>query len=235
MANIDLVLSHHELIENPTARVPICLVLDASPSMGYAHHGDQETPIEALNAGVQAFYEAISKDEIALYAADIAIVTFSEVAQIDADFGSVERGPPMVSIHSGGGGTSIGGGVELALDVLERRKTQYKETGVDYYQPWLVLMTDGAPTDRTHNALGNKVSEMVRQKKLTTFPIGVGSQADMQTLELFSPTRPPLRLQGMRFAEFFEWLSRSVAATSRSTPGEAVKLDLEGIKGWAEL
>jgi uncharacterized protein YegL len=171
---------------------------------------------------------------MARYAADIAIVTFSDVARIDADFGSAERGAPPIYIHSGGG-TSIGGGVELALDILERRKTQYRETGVDYYQPWLVLMTDGAPTDQTHHAAGSKVSDMVRQKKLSIFPIGVGSQADMQTLGLFSPTRPPLRLQGLRFAEFFEWLSRSVAATSRSTPGEVVKLDVEGIKGWGEL
>lgn len=234
MASTELVLSHQQLIENPTARVPICLVLDASPSMGQAHRGDRETPIEALNVGVQAFYEAISKDEMALYAADIAIITFSDVARIDADFGSVERGAPTVSIHRGGG-TSIGGAVDLALDILERRKTQYKETGVDYYQPWLVLMTDGAPTDRTHHMAGSKASDMVRQKKLTIFPIGVGSQADIQTLGLFSPTRPPLMLQGLRFTEFFEWLSRSVAATSRSTPGEAVKLDVEGIKGWAEL
>jgi len=234
MVGTDLILSHHELIENPTARVPICLVLDASPSMGQVHVGDHVTPIEALNAGVKTFYEAISADEMALYAADIAIVTFSDVARIDADFGSVERGAPTVSIHSGGG-TSIGSGVELALDILERRKLQYKETGVDYYQPWLVLMTDGAPTDRSHLAAGSKVADMVRHKKLTVFPIGVGSQADMKTLELFSPTRPPLRLQGLRFAEFFEWLSRSVAATSRSTPGEAVTLDVGGIKGWAEL
>ncbi|QQP88545.1 VWA domain-containing protein [Skermanella sp. TT6] len=234
MASTDLVLSHHELIENPTARVPICLVLDASPSMEETHYGDRQTPIEALNIGVQAFYEDISKDEMARYAADIAIVTFSDVSRIDTDFGSVERGAPMVSIH-GGGGTSIGSGVELALDILERRKKQYKETGVDYYQPWLVLMTDGAPTDQTHHGAGRKVSDMVRQKKLIIFPIGVGSKADMQTLELFSPTRPPLRLQGLCFAEFFKWLSSSVAATSRSTPGEAVKLDVEGIKGWAEL
>ena len=234
MARTDLVLSHHELIENPTARVPICLVLDASPSMGQAHRGDRNTPMEALNAGVQAFYEAISKDEMALYAADVAIVTFPDVARIDVDFGSVERGAPAISIHSGGG-TSIGGGVELALDILERRKMQYKQTGVDYYQPWLVLMTDGAPTDHTHHAAAGKVSDMVRQKKLTIFPIGVGSQADMHTLGLFSLSRPPLALQGLRFAEFFEWLSRSVAATSRSTPGERVTLDLEGIKGWAEL
>ncbi|EME68018.1 hypothetical protein H261_20597 [Paramagnetospirillum caucaseum] len=31
------------------------------------------------------------------------------------------------------------------MEMLNARKAQYKETGVDYYQPWLVmLMSDGA-------------------------------------------------------------------------------------------
>jgi uncharacterized protein YegL len=233
MTGTDLIISHHELIENPTARVPICLVLDASPSMSQHHWGDTKTPIEALNAGVQTFYEAVSEDEMALYAADIAIVSFSDLVKVEADFGSVQRGAPEITVH--GEGTSIGSGVETALGLLDQRKSQYKETGVDYYQPWLVLMTDGAPTDKTHSAVAERVADMVRQKKLTVFPIGVGSAADLRTLALFSPNRAPLSLQGLRFAEFFEWLSRSVAATSRSTPGEAVKLDTAGIKGWADL
>ena len=32
-----------------------------------------------------------------------------------------------------------------------------------------------------------------------------------------------------------EWLSRSVSRTSQSMPGDTVKLDLAGIKGWADL
>lgn len=234
MSRNELILSHHELIENPTARVPVCLVLDASPSMSQRHRGDQLTAIEALNAGVKAFYDEVAGDEIALYAADVAVVSFSEVAKVEVDFGSVERGAPTIDIHNGGG-TSIGSGVDAALNLLERRKQQYKETGVDYYQPWLVLMTDGAPTDKTHIEASRKAVDLINRKKLTIFPIGIGSEAELSTLAMFSPTRPPLRLQGLRFAEFFEWLSKSVAATSRSTPGETVKLDVEGIKGWAEL
>ena len=57
----------------------------------------------------------------------------------------------------------------------------------------------------------------------------------MNTLARFSPNRPPLRLDGLKFKEFFEWLSKSVARVSRSTPGDTVKLDLEGLAGWAEL
>ena len=234
MAREDYVLKHQELIENPTARVPICLVLDASPSMGATHPGDAESAIEALNRGVEAFYDQISSDEMARYAADIAMVSFSDRAHVEVDFGSVERGPQRIRLHDGGG-TSIGSGVELGLNLLEQRKAQFKATGVDYYQPWLVLMTDGAPTDRSHEAAAIKVADMVKNKRLTVFPIGVGAEADLSALAPFSPNRPPLKLKGLNFREFFEWLARSVSTTSRSTPGEKVQLDTDGIKGWGEL
>ena len=57
----------------------------------------------------------------------------------------------------------------------------------------------------------------------------------MGVLAQFSPKRPPLKLQGLKFREFFAWLSKSVSKTSQSTPGESVKLDVDGIKGWGEL
>lgn len=76
---------------------------------------------------------------------------------------------------------------------------------------------------------------MVNQKKLTVFPIGIGSDADMDVLAQFSPKRAPLKLQGLKFREFFAWLSKSVSKTSQSTPGESVKLDVEEIKGWGVL
>ena len=43
------------------------------------------------------------------------------------------------------GNTPMGEGVRLALDLLDKRKQEYKDKGVDYYQPWLVLMSDGQP------------------------------------------------------------------------------------------
>ena len=57
----------------------------------------------------------------------------------------------------------------------------------------------------------------------------------MDVLAKFSPKRTPLKLKGLNFREFFAWLSKSVSKTSQSMPGEDVKLDFEGIKGWGEL
>lgn len=227
--NNNQLLRIEDLVNNPTARVPVCLCLDISGSMN-------GQPIDELNEGVRLFYEAIKEDETALYSAEISIVTFGGAAECRSDFASLELQPNAPKL-SASGMTPMGEAVNIALDLLDQRKEEYKERGVDYYQPWLVLMTDGSPNGDSHELSRaiNRTVNLVNNKKLTVFPIGIGQDADMNVLMQFSPKRPPLKLKGLKFREFFAWLSKSVSKTSQSTPGESVKLDVEGIKGWGEL
>lgn len=215
-----------DLVDNPTPRVPVSLCLDTSSSMS-------GSPIQELVRGVNLFYDAIDEDDDAHDSAEINIVEFNSSAALVHDFASIER-LQRISSLAANGTTAMGAGVNLALDTLETRKATYSDKGVLYYQPWLVLMTDGAPTDNIDIAV-RRVVDMVEAKKLTVIPIGIGSGADMKTLARFSPNFSPRRLDGLKFKEFFVWLSRSVARVSRSTPGDTVKLDLEGLAGWAEL
>lgn len=64
-----LVVNESDLVDNPTARVPVCLCLDTSSSM----YGD---PINELNSGIRQFYKEIKADDAAMYSAEIGIVTF---------------------------------------------------------------------------------------------------------------------------------------------------------------
>lgn len=218
-----------DLIENPTPRVPVSLCIDTSGSM----LGDK---IRELVEGVNSFYDAIDEDDDAHDSAEVSIVEFNSGANLIQDFASIERLQRIDAIDPTGL-THMGEGVNLALDTLEKRKAAYSNSGVLYYQPWLVLMTDGQPNgDRAAlDRAVQRVTELVVAKKLTVFPIGIGADADLSVLARFSPNRPPLRLRGLNFREFFEWLSKSVSRASRSTPGDTVKLDLEGLAGWAEL
>ena len=223
------IISLKDLIDNPTPRVPVCLCLDTSGSM-------LGSPITELNEGIKLFYEAIKEDEIALFSADIAMVTFGcGGVRVVRDFSglNIDNSLPILNAS---GGTPMAEAVNLALEILEKRKDEYRSKGVDYYQPWLVLMTDGQPDSlRELERPIARTNELINNKKLTIFPIGIGDDADMEVLAKFSPKRPPLKLQGLKFKEFFAWLSQSVSRTSQSTPGESVKLDLEVIKGWGEL
>ena len=66
-------------------------------------------------------------------------------------------------------------------------------------------------------------------------PIRLRGTSSMTWALQCSPMRSPLKLKGLKFREFFEWLSQSVSTTSQSIAGESISLDFEGIKGWAEL
>ena len=221
----DLIIREQDLIDNPTARVPICLVLDTSGSMS----GD---PINELNEGVQMFFKAIKEDEVAQFSAEIAIVTFGGTSNKILDFESINN--QSVPVLNASGSTPMGSGVNLALDLLEQRKLEYQNAGVDYYQPWMVLMSDGGPTEPIESAVG-RTCELINSKKLTIFPIIIGDDSGAKVISRFSPDKPPLKLKGLNFKEFFEWLSQSVSRVSQSIPGEKIELDIDGIKTWGEL
>lgn len=249
-----VLLNDEALLSNPAPRLPVCLCLDISGSMG-AVEGDfrrtGETAysdgqswelveggtsrIEELQKGIQMFYDAIREDETALYSAEVCIVTFNDTAECLQTFTTLDRDDIEVPRLEAEGGTSMGEGVNLALDMLEKRKEQYKAAGTDYFQPWLVLMTDGEPNgnrEELSRAISRTVS-LQMDRKLILFPIGIGTEAGMATLKQFSPKRPPQRLKGLKFKEFFEWLSQSVSRTSNSRPGETITL--EKTDSWREI
>lgn len=202
-----------ELRINPSARVAVCLVLDTSGSMSGA-------PIAELNKGVRLFIDAIKNDDIAKYAAEIAIVTFGGEVDVYADFANIENF--NFKDFYADGNTPMEEAVTLALDLLETRKKEYVDAGIDYYQPWMIIMSDGQP-DSPPNHSSSITYQMASNRKLACFQIGIGNGADMQTLAKFSP-RKPLVLNGLNFEGLFEWLSKSIQAVSQSTVGDSVKL-----------
>jgi len=214
-----------EFTDNPAPRLAVCLCLDTSGSMS----GEK---LDGLNSGIQQFLEAVRNEPRARDSVEVAVVTFDDTAELVADFSTVERiaVPPLLA----GGSTALGAGVRLALDQLALRKARYGSAGIEYYQPWLVLMTDGRPTDPQAVAdAARRAAQQVQERKLTVMAIGIGADADLAALQPLSPKRPPVRLKGLAFRELFEWLSRSAVRVSESTPGEEVEADLDGLKRWA--
>jgi len=208
-----MVLRQQDLVSNPTTRLPVCLCLDVSYSMN-------GNPINELAKGVEYFFEAIKSDEIARYSVELSIVAFQSDATVILDFANIDR--QRIPSLTANGATSMGEGVNLALDILEKRKKEYSDKGVDYYQPWMVLMTDGYPTDNTSSAI-TRVNQLGSNKKLTVFPVAIGHGADMNTLKQFSTMKNNMVLKvtsAEYFREFFEWLSQSVAVASQSVPGD---------------
>ena len=212
-------LFEDDFLDNPTQRVPVCLCLDTSGSM-------RGTPIDELNKGIKLFYDSLKEDEVACYSAEVCIVTCGNKdvpwVRCMSDFSGlskVKKVPELVA----GGQTPMGDAVNLALDLLEKRKNEYKNSGIEYYQPWLVIMTDGRPGgDSTPDAVRlaqERATKLVNEKKLVVMPVWIGKEKlvdGMDTLQKFSPKNRVARLAGLNFKAFFKWLSSSVSGISQS-------------------
>lgn len=213
-----------EFVDNPEPRCPVILLLDTSKSM-------EGNPIRDLNQGISFFYESVTKDHIATLRVEVAIVTFGGTPKLLQDFASVDQFEPPQLVASGG--TPMGAGIIEALDLLESRKAIYRDNGIHYYQPWLFMITDGAPTDSWKEA-AQRIQQAEASKKLSFFTVAVQG-ADINTLKEIAPhTRPPLLLKGLNFKDMFIWLSQSMSRVSNSQLGGGM-IDLPPIDGWGRV
>lgn len=220
MNGFNLALLKDDLIQNPTARCACALVLDTSYSMTGA-------PINELNAGVEQFISELRGDDFASYAVEVGVFTFGDQVREAVPFTPAYQIDDCAKLEASGG-TPMGAAVELAIERLERRKVEYKKAGVSYYQPWLVLVSDGAPTD-AWQAAAQRLKKMAEARKIVVLAVGIGDGAALEVLGEFS-NRPAKPLAGMKFREFFMWLSQSMGRVSLSTPGTGVPL--ASTSGW---
>lgn len=218
-----------DLAENPDPRCPVVLVLDASSSMDQVLEGQTETSLASLNAGLDILVSELNKDPLAKRRVEISVVSFGSSVTPATPFATVDKLVLPTLVPSGA--TSLGEAVEVALDAIEARKKEYKASGTEYYKPWILLVTDGVPTDDTGNAV-KRIKEAEAAKKVVFFSVGVEG-ADFGRLAEFSDAREPMKLQGIKFGELFVWLSASQSAVSASQPGDRV--DLPTPAGWASI
>lgn len=206
--------------ENPEPRCPCLLVLDRSGSMAGRR-------IEELNAGLHAFREELLTDSLASKRVEVAIVTFGPVV-VEQTFHTVTNFyPPTLTADCD---TPMGAALSQAIDLVESRKAEYRANGISFYRPWIFLITDGAPTDDWKSAAA-RIREGEASKKFALFAVGVEG-ADLNSLRQIA-VRDPLKLDGLKFRELFQWLSNSMKSVSQSTPGTEVKL--ESPTGWAQV
>lgn len=202
-----------EFVQNPENRCPVILLLDTSGSM----IGDA---IGALNQGVQLFKDNILADAKAALSVEVALVTFGPVKLVQ-DFTTIDQFIPPTLVADGV--TPMGEAIEYALDLLETRKQIYHTNGIQYYRPWIFLITDGAPTD-PWEAAAERIRQGEADRKFCFFSVAVEG-ADLKTLSQIAPVeRPPVLLHGLDFQSLFVWLSKSMKRVSSGRVGEAVAL-----------
>lgn len=209
-----------EFAENPEPRCPCVLLLDTSGSMNGA-------AIEALNEGLQVFKEELNRDNLAKKRVEVAIVTFNFEVNVAQEFVTADSFEPPTLVAQGL--THMGSAIHLGLDMIEARKAQYRANGVNYYRPWVFMITDGEPQgelDTIVEQAAQRIKDDEANKRVAFFAVGV-EDANIERLSEIV-VRNPLKLKGLNFQEMFIWLSASMQRVSQSKPDDQVALPPPG-------
>ena len=134
---------------NPDPRVACVILLDTSESM----RGDA---MQALNDGFGHFCDAIKEDPLARKRTEVAVITFGGSARLEIPF--TEGRQLGAKTFAAGGSTPLGSALDMAVNEIALQKAAYKESGIEYYRPWLFVMTDGEPTDDPRGYLSQNES-----------------------------------------------------------------------------
>lgn len=233
------------IVKDGSKRLPICFCIDTSDSMRtnlsknavrtgeiVISEGCKKwavkngvTALSELQKGLKNFFSQIKGDIIASCAAEISIVTFDDYAKTLVDFCRLDDMPNNIiySIDTRNG-TNMGKGLELSLDKLEECISLYKNYGVEFYPPWLVVMSDGYSTDEYELNLAKQRLELVCENEgLIVIPIGIGNRADMSALSQLAPNRKASKIYGVDFQGLFNQLSNNLCVITNMVDGSDVK------------
>lgn len=218
---------------NPDPRVACVALIDVSGSMG----GE---PIAALERGFTGFTQYLHNDTLASKRVEVAVVTFGTVPTVLVPMQEARNVQP---VHfQVGGTTNLAAGIHLALDIIEDRKRAYKVAGLQYYRPWILVITDGKANIDGFDAAVERLNKLEQDCGVTVFAVGSGPRVNYAQLSRLSAQRIPAPLDGLKFEALFEWLSASLANVSNSSEhahtDEALgskgdNIQLPSIAGWA--
>lgn len=191
--------------------------------------------MDLLNEGLRDFYNDICSDETTSQRLELCVITFNDSVTVVQE----PALPDKVAIPElfGDGDTALADAVNEAIDIVESRKNWYKQTGQPYYRPWIILMTDGEPNaGQDIYGLAQKIKRDTAAKKYAFLPVGVEG-ADMSVLQqIAGEGMGATKLKGMRFAQFFKWLSSSMGTVTKADAGQTVNVSAgaTGDGGWMD-
>lgn len=203
-------LTAGDIAKGNATQLMVCLLLDTSYSM-LVNGG-----IDELNKGVETFINQSKESFIARDALDLCIITFgNEKAQVFQEFKNIEyvNFTPLKA----SGQTYFIDGLKLALDRIDGRRRQWTNTGISFFHPLLIIMSDGKENEisRDNDAIIEKLQSYYKKHLLNCKCIGIGNDVAINELQKFcQPNEKIEKMNSIDIYNYFADLSKSVTEKS---------------------
>lgn len=201
------------------ANMVACAVLvDCSGSMS-VELAPGFSRIEALMAGLEVLSREMKSDPTVRNAVEVSVIDFGGKKPHGASliqnwtYARDFSAPKLEAV----GSTPLGEALLLGLEKATKKKAAYRHEGRPYCRPWIIVISDGQPTDSDPKwaEAVQAAKNAIGAKEALILTVGIdGCPLDKLSQISTYPARP---LSSHRFSEFFLWLSASMGSTSSSS------------------
>jgi uncharacterized protein YegL len=194
-------------VENPEQRTLCAIIVDTSASM------NADNRIGAVNQGLRAFEVALKADAIACKRVQVQIIECGGDRPRKGQW--VDAADFVAPTLTASGSTPLGASAELALDQIDMATSVMQSSGVSYLKPWVLMLSDGEPTDPNWERGADRMRKWATDIRGTAFIFAVEG-ADMAKLARFQKIDGPIMtdLSTSDIAAMFKWLSVSLKSNS---------------------
>lgn len=245
--------SMDDFVSNPEPRIPICFCVDIGETMLKLNKDDGgKLRIDRILDGIGKFCTQLQGEGKIANSVDVAVLGYADKPYLLLDFTNVSAydmtcKPVVDSSFDTSHPVNMGRGVLEAIDRLNARKKIYKNAAVEYYAPWLVLISDICSSGNSFvselNEAQEKTTDLVSRNRLVHVSGLISSEySDVDDLKMrykelydvfggFSEYEDlPLVLNPAdEFDKFFTWLGKAVS------DGNGGSLDFSAFTDWGNV
>lgn len=218
-----------EIPDNFQQKCLCIFLLDVSGSMR------KDDRIGKLNAAMSQFYDDIvyGKNGVAkatIGRLEVAIIAFDQEPKLIRPAKKnasllLSRNEKFPILAERGSTTETVKAIDVALKFINERKRFYDRTGQGYHRPWIVLLSDGKSSSPEHEIqrIEKIINAEIAGKHLSIIGLAIGDDVPLENLNRFCGGRA-CKLEGLRFAQFFQWLSNSFSLITQSNDDETIDI-----------
>jgi uncharacterized protein YegL len=199
--------------KNPgEGHMALVLLLDTSDSM------NDGGKIQSLNDAVKRLFREAPEDDLTRNRLDVCVIEFNSIVEEILPFSPIGEVEPGTLVARGL--THMGEAIQMAVDKVRQRTTEYWRAGTPTYKPWVFMITDGLPCGEDDSAVPNAIVRVKseRAKNVLKFiTLAVDGADDTLLKELSDHV---VRLKGHDFRGMLDWVNKSMAEITHSMVGE---------------
>lgn len=237
---MDKGMGNEDLIYNTASRIPICFCIDTTL---------EKNVLERIETSMVNMHTNMSDRDGVREGTEVSVVTFDNLSKVLHDYMTYDQfnGIELNNNQHGSDFGDVASGIINSIELLQSRKKLYNDHGVEYYKPWLVIITDGKPIPKIckkKTTLAKKrLLALEKSKKIIVVTIYINDDSVECNLEditkkmkdkmvKFSKVFEPQVVRQNKIEEFFKWFSKSIELTALS---DEIKLDFTGLTDWEDI